>query len=96
MDPAARMGSVVDQASASIESPVLAPRVARICPFVMLTSFVTPSVPPTATTVLDGLIARAVNVPASNRASKNMSWILSGWDLLRIVSRVRHRFEVPN
>lgn len=63
------MGRVVDQASASIESPVFAPSVARMFPCVRLTSLIIPSVPPTATTVLDGLMAREVSGPASKRAS---------------------------
>lgn len=63
------MGRVVAQARVSIESPVLAPSVARMFPFVRLRSLMTPSVPPTATTVLAGLMARDVSIPASNRAS---------------------------
>jgi hypothetical protein len=60
---------VFDQANASIESPVLAPSDARIFPLDRLRSLINPSVPPTATTVLDGLIARDVKGPASNLAS---------------------------
>lgn len=63
------MGRVVAQARDSIESPVFAPREARMFPFARLSSLITPSVPPTATTVEVGLIAREVNTPASNRAS---------------------------
>jgi hypothetical protein len=69
MEPAARTGRFVDQARVSMESPVLAPSVARMFPLDRLSSFVKPSVPPTATTVLERLIARDVSGPASNRAS---------------------------
>jgi len=68
------MGRVVAHTRDSIESPVFAPRVARMFPLVMLRSFIRPSVPPTATTVLVGLIAREVNGPASNRASKSVKY----------------------
>src|SRR5579859_3133001 len=75
------MGIVVANARDSIESPVLAPIVARIFPLVKLTSFISPSVPPVATTVLAGLMAREVNEPASNLASSEGSFQATapGW-----------------
>jgi hypothetical protein len=61
----------VDQVSDSMLSPVLAPRVARMVPFVRERRWIRPSWLPTATTAFVGFMAREVRGPASKRASNN-------------------------